>query len=97
MNLPSSGILAVFSDGLIESGANDPEVPRSAIADALAEPARLAAAGDLITAAQAGTSQLEALRDSHPCRGHSDDVVAICVAFGPTNTGSTLFAASKPD
>ncbi len=83
MRTPESGILAVFSDGLFESGANDADVPREAMAEALAEPARMAARGHLTAAARDATARLERLRDQYPCRNHSDDVMAICVAFGP--------------
>ena len=83
MRFPGPGILAVFSDGLFESGSHDPEVPRTDIAEALAKPARLAAGGSLMAAAQDGVNRLEALRDLHPCPGYSDDIMAICVAFGP--------------
>ena len=84
MRLPDSGILAVFSDGLFESGPRTPEVPRTEMAAALAEPAAIASEGDLATAAKEGILRLQALRDQYPCTGHSDDVVAICVAFGPS-------------
>jgi phosphoserine phosphatase RsbU/P len=83
MRLPEAGILAVFSDGLFESGGQDPDVPREATAGSLAEPAALAKRGDLAAAAQEATVRLEGLRDRYPRRGHSDDVMAICVAFGP--------------
>jgi sigma-B regulation protein RsbU (phosphoserine phosphatase) len=83
MKLPDAGILAVFSDGLFESGARDPDVPRSAMAQALAGPAQLAAAGSPAEAAISATRELEALRDLYPSRFHSDDVMAICIAFGP--------------
>jgi hypothetical protein len=36
-----------------------------------------------MAAAQDGVNRLEALRDLHPCPGYSDDIMAICVAFGP--------------
>jgi hypothetical protein len=36
-----------------------------------------------MAAAEAGTARLEALRDRYPSGEHSDDVMAICVAFGP--------------
>jgi sigma-B regulation protein RsbU (phosphoserine phosphatase) len=84
MRLPDAGVLAVFSDGLFESGGRDPDVPRAALAAALAEPARLAANGDLAAAANEGTVRLEALRYRFPCHGHSDDVMAVCVAFCST-------------
>jgi sigma-B regulation protein RsbU (phosphoserine phosphatase) len=81
--VPGAGVLAVFSDGLFESGAGDLAVPRDAIAGALAGAARLAEAGELAAAAAAGTAELDALRGRYPCRDHSDDIMAICVAFGP--------------
>jgi len=81
-DLPGPGILCLFSDGLYESGATSPEVPRPAIATALAEPAALAAAGQLAEAAEQATRRLEALRDRYRCGDHSDDVLAVCVAFG---------------
>jgi sigma-B regulation protein RsbU (phosphoserine phosphatase) len=83
MKLPASGVLAMFSDGLLESGGRDPDVPRAALAHALARPAGLAARGALVQAAQEGAASLEALRDLYPSSGHSDDVMAICLAFGP--------------
>ena len=83
MRLPRAGMLAVFSDGLFESGGKGLDVPPAALSDALREPARLAAEGNLADAAEYGTVQLQALRDHYPCPGHSDDVMAICVAFGP--------------
>ncbi len=83
MRLPEAGILAAFSDGLFESGGQDPDVPREAMASSLAEPAALARRGELATAAREATVRLEGLRDRYPRRGHSDDVMAICVAFGP--------------
>jgi phosphoserine phosphatase RsbU/P len=87
--LPEAGLLAVFSDGLFESGGRDPDVPRAAMAAALTEPARLAANGDLAAAAQEGTVRLGALRGLYPCHGHSDDVMAVCVAFCPTPRRAT--------
>jgi serine phosphatase RsbU (regulator of sigma subunit) len=86
MQLPKAGVLAVFSDGVCESGGRHTDVPRLAMANALARSARLAARGELAAAAQEGTTRLEALRDLYPCPGHSDDVMAICVAFGPVVT-----------
>jgi sigma-B regulation protein RsbU (phosphoserine phosphatase) len=83
MRLPASGILVVFSDGLFESGSDDPEIPRGEITAALDEPVRLAASGHLVAAAERGTACLQALRDRYPSGSHSDDVMAICVAFGP--------------
>ncbi len=85
MRLPEAGILAVFSDGLFESGGQDPDVPREAMAHALAKPAALAKRGELGAAAQEATVRLEGLRDRYPRRGHSDDVMAICIAFGPVS------------
>jgi sigma-B regulation protein RsbU (phosphoserine phosphatase) len=91
MRFPGPGLLTVFSDGLFESGSHDPDVARTDIADALAEPARLAAGGSLMAAARDGVDRLEALRDRHPCPGYSDDIMAICIAFGcaaePENAG----------
>jgi phosphoserine phosphatase RsbU/P len=84
MRLPEAGVLAVFSDGLFESGGLAPDVPRAAMAGELAEPVCLAAKGDLVAAAREAAVRLEALRDRYPCSGHSDDVLAVCVAFGPT-------------
>jgi sigma-B regulation protein RsbU (phosphoserine phosphatase) len=86
MTLPDAGVLAVFSDGLFESGGRDIDVPRAAMAGALAQPARFAASGDHAAAAREGVAQLDALRDLYPCPGHSDDIVAICIAFGPRVT-----------
>jgi hypothetical protein len=83
MRLPEAGILAVFSDGLFECGGQDPDIPREAMAGSLAEPAALASLGDLTAAAREATVRLEGLRDRHPRRSHSDDVMVICVAFGP--------------
>ena len=81
--LPDAGILCMFSDGLVESGAGAPDVPREAIAAALGEPARLAGAGRLADAARLATRNLEQLRDGYACPHHSDDVMAVCVALGP--------------
>ena len=75
------GILCLFSDGLYESGAGSADVPRSAIAAALAAPAAMAAAGRLTEAAQHAVLALEALRDSYGCVDHSDDVMAVCLAL----------------
>ena len=83
MKLPASGVLAMFSDGLFESGGRDPDVPRAELARAIAGPAGLAAQGALAEAAQHAVANLEALRDRYPTSGHSDDVMAICLAFGP--------------
>jgi sigma-B regulation protein RsbU (phosphoserine phosphatase) len=83
MKLPASGVLAMFTDGLFESGGRDPDVPRAELECALARPAGLAARGALAQAAQEGAISLEALRDLYPSSGHSDDVMAICLAFGP--------------
>jgi sigma-B regulation protein RsbU (phosphoserine phosphatase) len=85
MKLPASGVLAMFSDGLLESGGRDPDVPRAELARTLARPAVLAACGALAQAARQGTASLEALRDLYPSSGHSDDVMAICLAFGPAS------------
>ena len=78
-----SGVLAVFSDGLFESGPDAPEVPRSAMAEALAEPARAASAADLSVAAELGATRLRELRDGYANTNYSDDVVVVCLAFGP--------------
>jgi hypothetical protein len=86
MTLPDAGVLAVFSDGLFESGGRDIDIPRAAMAGALAQPARFAASGDHAAAAREGVARLDALRDLCPCPGHSDDIVAICIAFGPRVT-----------
>ena len=80
--LSGPGILCLFSDGLYESGAGAPDVPREAIAAALARPAALAATGNLVDAAQLATQQLETMREDHPRPDHSDDVMAVCVAIG---------------
>jgi hypothetical protein len=77
-------MLCVFSDGLFESGAEMPDVPRDAIAQALTEPAQQARAGHLEKAAQQAVHQLGLLRESYPCPNHSDDIMAICVAFPAT-------------
>ena len=76
------GIFCMFSDGLYESGQGSLDVPRAAIADALAAPAALAAAGQLTEAAATATRALEALRGRYPCLDHSDDVMVVCVALG---------------
>lgn len=81
--LPEPGILCLFSDGLYESGSAAADIGRDTIAAALAQPARLAAAGRLAEATQRAVAELEALRDRHPCPDHSDDVMAVCVAIGP--------------
>jgi serine phosphatase RsbU (regulator of sigma subunit) len=83
MRLPDAGVLAVFSDGLFECGGQAPDVSRSAIAEALADAARQAATGPLAPVAQEATQRLARLREDCRCPGHSDDIVAICVAFGP--------------
>jgi phosphoserine phosphatase RsbU/P len=79
--LPDAGMLCVFSDGLFESGAEMPDVPRDAIAQALTEAARQARDGHLEQAAQQAVVQLGLLRENFPCPNHSDDIMAICVAF----------------
>ena len=79
--LPEAGIICVFSDGLFESGAEMPDVPRDAMAQALAEPAEQARAGHLETATQLAIQRLGLLRESYPCPNHSDDIMAVCVAF----------------
>ncbi len=81
--LPSAGILCLFSDGLYESGAEAPEIPRHTIAAALGPAADAAAAGHLAHASELGARALEHLRDQHPCGDYSDDVMAVCVALGP--------------
>ena len=83
MAMPGPGILCLFSDGLYESGAQAPDVPRATIAEALAEPALRAAAGDLQAAVEQATERLLDLRDSYATADHSDDVMAVCVGFGP--------------
>jgi sigma-B regulation protein RsbU (phosphoserine phosphatase) len=82
-SLPAAGILCLFSDGLYESGAGSPDIERSDIAAALTHPARLAASGRLAEATQRALAEIEALRERHACLDHSDDVMAVCVAFGP--------------
>ena len=81
--LPQPGILCLFTDGLYESGAGAADIGRDEIAAVLAHPARLAAAGRLSEATQRATAELEALRDRHSHPGHSDDVMAVCMALGP--------------
>ena len=82
--LAGPGILCMFSDGLYESGAGSPEIAREAIAAALGEAAVLAAAGHLADATRQAARELERLRDRHRCFDHSDDIMAICVALGPS-------------
>jgi sigma-B regulation protein RsbU (phosphoserine phosphatase) len=81
--LPGPGIVCLFSDGLYESGARSPDVPREAIADVLAAPAALAARGELQEATVLAARELDGLRNRFPCPDHSDDVMAVCVALGP--------------
>jgi sigma-B regulation protein RsbU (phosphoserine phosphatase) len=82
MQLPGPGVLAVFSDGLIECGAEGADIPREAIAAALAPSASLAARGYLSEAAASGVKSLEALRHYYPRGSYADDIVAICIAVG---------------
>lgn len=79
--LPDTGILCVFSDGLFESGGQMPDVPRSAIAQALEASARQVPDRQLGDVATETASRLGMLRESHPCPDHSDDIMAICIAF----------------
>ena len=37
--------------------------------------------------AEQATQKLALLREHYPCQGHSDDIVAICVAFAPPRLG----------
>ena len=84
MKIPTAGILCVFSDGLYEGGSTTPDIMRDEIASVLAQPAKMAAAGNLAAAAQRANAELEALRDRYPCADHSDDVMTVCVALGPS-------------
>lgn len=95
MQLPGSGILAVFSDGLTESGPIDCEIPRCAIAAALVHPARLAATGQPTVAARLAARALQDTRDQYPSTGHSDDIVAVCIAFGAANERDELTALAS--
>ena len=84
VRLPGPGILCLFSDGLYEGGPGTPDILRESISAALAKPAVLAAAGELAEATSRATEELELLRDRHAWVDHSDDVMAVCLAIGPT-------------
>lgn len=81
--LPGPGILCMFSDGLVESGAGAPDVPDEAIVSALAGAASLAAAGRLSEAAQDATESLQALRGRYARIDEADDMTAVSIALGP--------------
>lgn len=82
--MPEAGVLCMFSDGLYESGPGSEDVPREEIAAALTGPAALAAAGDVAAATDQAIRALEKLRMKYECLDHSDDVMAVCVALGPS-------------
>jgi len=75
------GILCLFSDGLYEGGAGQPDISRAAIAAKLTDAAALAKESRLVEAAELATAELESLGDEHPT-DHVDDVMAVCLALG---------------
>ena len=81
--LGAPGIFCMFSDGLFESGAHAPDIPRDALVAALVAPAALASNGRLADAARQAIEALKNLRAQYMCLDHSDDVTAVCVAIGP--------------
>jgi sigma-B regulation protein RsbU (phosphoserine phosphatase) len=83
ITLPGPGILCLFSDGLYECGAGTDDITREEIKFVLTKPASLAGRGQTREAARLALVELEALRERHPCLDHSDDIMTVCVAFGP--------------
>jgi sigma-B regulation protein RsbU (phosphoserine phosphatase) len=80
--LPRAGILCMFSDGLYEGGADYADMDRAEIATSLAPAAVQAGNRRAAEATQDAIAALQSLCSVHARGEQSDDVMAVCVAFG---------------